>query len=557
MPDPMEKRALLAIALSAGILLAWQVFFVPKEPPPPPAEQQTRAPAPPPRPLPRANGSPMVKAPSPLPLLSKRPLPEIALREVAVETPRLRVSLSNEGVQVRAWEVKFRGARALVPDPASPSPLKLLVRREGAADPTLGRFSVDPPGLRLDERRPSGEVRFAATDPYGLKVTQTFRFTAQEYGVGVTLRAENLNPVPQQVELGLLWQVSAKPVENTAGEKFQRALLWSGGKLSREGFATLPGKTTADAQGGWVGVENDYYMAVFLPRTPGVQLLREKEGEQTVRVGLVFPAGSLGSGQARELSALLYAGPKEYDRLRAIEPGLENAVDFGAYVWWLSIPLLWFMNFLYTYLGNYGLAIIGITILVKILFYPLTHKSMSSMKAMQALQPQINALRNRYKDDRQRLNQETMALYKKHKVNPMGGCLPIVIQIPVFFALYTTFSVAVELQGAPLFLWIRDLSKADPYYVLPILMGASMFIQQKMTPTVGDPRQAKMMLLMPVVFTYFFLNLPTGLVLYWLINNVLSIGQQYYMDRRARARGQGKEQGPGGRPAKEKESKKR
>jgi YidC/Oxa1 family membrane protein insertase len=202
-------------------------------------------------------------------------------------------------------------------------------------------------------------------------------------------------------------------------------------------------------------------------------------------------------------------------------------------MWWFCVPLLWLLNFFGTHVPgqNYGVAIILLTVLVKAAFYPLAQKSMRSMKQMQALQPQLNALKAKYRSDAQRFQREQMELFRKHRVNPMGGCLPMVVQIPIFYALYLTLQYSVELQGAPFVLWIHDLSRKDPYYVLPILMGVSMLVQQKMTPTVGDPRQAQIMLVMPVVFTFMFLEFPTGLVLYWLVNNVLSILQQYLIDR--------------------------
>jgi len=204
------------------------------------------------------------------------------------------------------------------------------------------------------------------------------------------------------------------------------------------------------------------------------------------------------------------------------------------------VPILWLMHRFYEFTHNYGVAIILLTVITKVLFFPLTIKSMTSMKAMQTLQPQINALRSKYKSDPQRLQRETMELYRAHKVNPLGGCLPMVVQIPIFYALYVALSVSVDIQNAPFIcfgrlfgvdLWICDLAAHDPTYVLPILMGISMFIQQKMTPVMGDPRQAKMMLFMPVVFTFMFLNLPAGLVLYWTLSNVLQIAQQKYMER--------------------------
>ena len=198
---------------------------------------------------------------------------------------------------------------------------------------------------------------------------------------------------------------------------------------------------------------------------------------------------------------------------------------------WLAFPFLFLMQFLYQYVGNYGWVIIIITILTKIIFWPLGNKSYKSMKEMQKVQPKLTEIKERYKDDKQKMNAAVMELYKSHKINPLGGCLPVVIQIPVFIALYQLLSYAIELRHAPFFWWIQDLSAKDPYYITPIIMGATMLIQQKMSPPMGDPMQQKMMLLMPVVFTFLFLNFPSGLVIYWLINNVLSIGQQYYINK--------------------------
>jgi YidC/Oxa1 family membrane protein insertase len=258
-------------------------------------------------------------------------------------------------------------------------------------------------------------------------------------------------------------------------------------------------------------------------------------------------------GKAWEGEVTMFAGPKEYRLLEGLK--LEETLNFGGFpipwYWgglpmrWIGVPILWLMNWTYKHVGNYGIAIILLTVISKVLFYPLTVKSMRSMKAMQALQPQVNALRSRYQKDPQALQRETLALYRKHKVNPMGGCLPMVAQVPIFYALYLALSVSVELQNAAFLcfgrlfgvdLWICDLAAHDPTYVLPVLMGVTMFVQQKLTPTMGDPRQAKMMLFMPVVFTFMFLNLPSGLVLYWTVSNVLQILQQKLMDRPARRR---------------------
>jgi YidC/Oxa1 family membrane protein insertase len=293
----------------------------------------------------------------------------------------------------------------------------------------------------------------------------------------------------------------------------------------------------------WAALENDYFIAALI-RAPGAALTRGR-AKDVAQVGLVFQGIDVGPGRTWEGTGEVYVGPKEWARLRALGVGLEaaQARNYGYFIhsllgipmWWFCVPLLWLMNFFGTMLPgqNYGIAIILLTVLVKLVFYPLSLKSMRSMKQMQALQPQLNALRSKYRSDPQRFQREQMELFRKQGVNPMSGCLPMVVQIPIFYALYLTLQYSVELQGAPFMLWITDLSKKDPYYVLPILMGISMLVQQKMTPTVGDPRQAQIMLIMPVVFTFMFLEFPTGLVLYWLVNNVLSIGQQYMIDRSA------------------------
>jgi YidC/Oxa1 family membrane protein insertase len=228
----------------------------------------------------------------------------------------------------------------------------------------------------------------------------------------------------------------------------------------------------------------------------------------------------------------MYLGPKDLDLLKSFGSDLDRALDFG----WFDIiakPVQYAMKFFYQYTGNYGIAIILLTIIIKILFWYPTHISYKSMKEMKKVQPEMAKLREKFKDDKEKLNKETMELYRRYKVNPMSGCLPIAIQIPIFFALYKVLLYSIEIRHAPFYWWIHDLSAMDPYYISPILMGGSMFIQQWMTPTTGDPTQAKIMLIMPVVFTFMFLSFPTGLVIYWLFNNLLSIGQQVYINKQS------------------------
>lgn len=271
----------------------------------------------------------------------------------------------------------------------------------------------------------------------------------------------------------------------------------------------------------WIGYTSKYFLAAIMPQDPSstsnLAGVIEKPNDSIVETAMKMKGG----GNFR-----VFVGPKEFDYLKKFNLQLDKSVDFG----WFGViarPLVQLLKFFNRYLHNYGLAIILVTILIKLVFYPLSQKSYQSMSKMKAIQPKIAKMKEKYKDDKARQQKEMMDLYRTHKVNPFGGCLPIVVQIPVFFGLYRGLMVAIELRHAPFFWWIQDLAAKDPYYITPILMGITMLLQQKMSPTTGDAMQAKMMLFMPIIFTFMFLNFPAGLVLYWLVNNILSIGQQY------------------------------
>jgi YidC/Oxa1 family membrane protein insertase len=298
----------------------------------------------------------------------------------------------------------------------------------------------------------------------------------------------------------------------------------------------------------FVALSIPYFIGSISPAQPYEEsstkpAIRGSVQDKTMLATLVTPLSKLENGQQKSWDFMVYYGPRDLSVLEPLGHGLAASVDFG----WFDViakPMLMALNFFYGLIPNYGIAIIIVTILVKLLFWPLTRKSYKSMREMQKLQPHVKRLREKFKDDKQRMNQEIMQLYKTYKVNPAGGCLPMLVQIPVFIAFYKVLGNAIELRHAPFMLWINDLSAPDrlnigfhiPYTgglpVLTLLMGASMFIQQKMTPTAGDPTQAKIMLMMPIVFTFMFINFPAGLVLYWLVNNVLTIGQQYLINRK-------------------------
>ena len=303
---------------------------------------------------------------------------------------------------------------------------------------------------------------------------------------------------------------------------------------------TIPVKAAAD---GWAGMIQHYFAVAWLPPKEAVaggsaanwngatrEFYTKKVAENLYSSGMIVPTGTVAPGATLKFDARFFAGPQDQDMLETIQPGLNLVVDYG----WLTIiaqPMFELLKWLHKMLGNWGLAIISLTVIIKGAFFPLSAASYKSMARMKKVGPRLTALRERYGNDRMKMNQAMMELYKEEKINPLGGCLPIVIQIPVFIALYWTLLASVEMRHAPFYGWITDLSAQDPYYVLPIIMAISMFLQTKMNPTPPDPIQAKMMTIMPIVFSIFFFFFPAGLVLYWVVNNILSIAQQWQITR--------------------------
>jgi len=278
----------------------------------------------------------------------------------------------------------------------------------------------------------------------------------------------------------------------------------------------------------WTGFQNKYFAAALIPENGVGSAFVQKIDDDTQYVGLNFESVQ----SAATATYQVYVGTKELELLESLNHKLFRLIDYGWFgnkFAFLVKPILKCLNFFYDWLGNYGWSIIMLTFVIKLIFFPLTHKSFKSMKGMQKIQPYVKVLQERYKDDRQKMNEEMISLYRQHKVNPLGGCLPMLLQIPVFIALYHALFFSIELRGAPFMLWIEDLSKSDPYFVTPVLMGATMYLQQKLTPTVADPIQQKIFLMMPIVFTFLFITFPAGLVIYWTVNNILTIAQQYYI----------------------------
>jgi YidC/Oxa1 family membrane protein insertase len=553
----MEKRAILAAVLMAVLLVVYQTFFLPSYEAPP-DDRQVERPAPAPQ-APAVTEAPRPAAPPPAPaaraatVAEAREVVRPPQRTATVEGPLYRGTVSSAGGKLQEWILQYRGDKPMVKvGEQGPAGLRLATPPGGTSQ--VLAMTLSPEALSLGPGRPAGELVLEGQEG-DLAVRQTLGLAADRFAIDIALRVENRGPGARAVEVELPWATRAswKDVPEAFPGQHATEVVWQ----SAEGVHRvheLDKLGDRVIEGSWVGAGSIWYLAALVPRTPGFQLVLrdDKAGAEAAGEGRAVVAvratPTIAPGQAWEGRVVLYVGPKEYERLRAL--GLEGTLDFGGFplpraygglpMEWIGVPILLLMKWVYSYVHNYGIAIILLTVVSKVLFFPLTVKSMRSMKAMQALGPQVNALRSKYKSDPQRLQRETMDLYRKYKVNPLGGCLPMIAQVPVFYALYLALSVAVELQNAPFLcfgrlfgvhLWICDLSSHDPTYVLPILMGVTMFVQQKMMPTVGDPRQAKMMLMMPVIFTFMFLNLPSGLVLYWTVSNVLQILQQYYMDR--------------------------
>jgi YidC/Oxa1 family membrane protein insertase len=550
-----EQRVFLAIVLMGLVWVVYTSYFMPHEVPP---GGNTSATAPPqsskPTPSPAPASPPVTTPVLPAPAQGTQDRPPQRLARVTA--PLYEAAVSSEGGKLQEHTLKYRGDKPLVII-GELGPSGLVLAPSGNTSAQVVPMDLPPTALTLNRERPTGDVPMSGAFS-GLRVRQTMTFRADNFTVDVRVRLENPSKEAQTITVAMPW--STRQDWRQTKERFHgqhpTEIVWSsGGHVSRdENLCTITPVTT---EGDWIAMGSVWYMAALIPHEGGFTLTAtgeskgcEPKGNDPVgRATMTVQATpTIEPGQAWEGRVTIFAGPKEYDRLKAL--GLEATLNFGGFpiprrygglpMEWLGVPILLLLNWVYHHVGNYGIAIILLTVVSKVLFYPLTVKSMRSMKAMQALQPQINALRNKYKNDPQRLQAETMALYREHGVNPLGGCLPMIAQVPIFYALYLALSVSVDLQNATFLcfgsiagvsLWICDLASHDPTYVLPILMGITMFFQQKMTPTSGDPRQAKMMLFMPFVFTFMFLNLPAGLVLYWTVSNVLQILQQWLMDR--------------------------
>jgi len=547
----MEKRAVLAIVLSLVVVVLWSIFFAPA-PLPPPSEVSDSSSEPPanttaPQQAPPGNAGPVSLAGG----TAERPPGSPASSEafVTVDTGVARFTLTSQGASVKAVQLHaYRTTLAKGAPPIEIAPVPgattLPLTAELYMDQritALGQvvFTPSQTEVTLSTAQPEETVAFRGELGDGRTVHRLYRFRYTDYTFEVSTWVDGLQP-PAGSSMFLLWGpglLRHTDDVNRQGQTGEHPRSYVSGKVLHEA-PKKPGESQVEqGQVAWTALADTYFAAVLMPKEPASDavIVRRLEGD-TLEVGLRTP---LTQDRARQ-TVRVYVGPKSQPLLEAAEPSLDKLIDLGFFSP-LARPMLQFLRLLNGLVHNYGVTIMLATILIKIAFWPLTQTSYKSMQAMQKLQPKLKELQVVYKDDKQALNRAMMQLYREHKVNPMGGCLPMVLQIPVFFAFYNALLYAIELRHAPFVCWetelwwigrgICDLSVYDPSYVTPVLMGITMFVQQKMTPTTGDPTQAKIMQFMPLIFLMFFLKAPAGLVIYWLVNNVLSIAQQLLINR--------------------------
>ncbi len=410
-----------------------------------------------------------------------------------------------------------------------------LLSQQGAPD-HHSEYRALQQEYRLQEGRDELRVPLVWESGDGVTVTKTYVFHRDSYVVEVEHKVENNTARPWQGNQYRQFQRT----EPTSDEKPAFIYTYTGGviyspeeKYEKIKFDDMrKADLSRDIKGGWAAMIQHYFVGAWIPDQEEINHYYSKapEGRPFV-LGLVSPSREVQPGASTVFSSRIYVGPKEQKRLKEVAEGLDLTVDYGILTV-IAKPIFWLMGYIHGVIGNWGWSIVVLTLLIKLMFYKLSETSYRSMANMRRLQPKIAALRERYGDDRQRMSQAMMELYKTEKINPLGGCLPMLVQIPVFIALYWVLLESVELRQAEFIFWIKDLSTKDPYYILPLLMGTTMFIQQKLNPPPPDPIQAKVLMALPFIFTLFFAFFPSGLVLYWVSNSTLSILQQWYITRR-------------------------
>ncbi len=535
-----NQRLFLLVILSAILLLMWQAW----ENQHPPVPAQIVRPATPSVPASPTTASTSASAPA-TPVGPAKPATGAHIRVV---TDLFSAELDTRGGDLRQLDLKAYPVSETRPN----SPLRLfrdqgryvfyvesgLIGRHGPWPDHQSLYQPAALHYTLAAGQDTLKVPLTWTGPGGLRVVKTYTFHRDSYVIDVSYTITNGGQTPRSPYLYAQFLRSYTPPPHhlfgVAPSYVGAAVYSPQKKYQKVPFDDMRHKPLAlDTHGGWVAMLQHYFVGAWIPpRSANTRFYSEALGDHHYLAGYkTLTPAVIAPGATATLSTRLYAGPTDQARLRKVAPGLDLTVDYG-WLTFIAAPLYWLLAHIHAVVGNWGWSIILLTVLIKLVFYPLSATSYRSMAHLRQVQPKLAALKERYGDDRQKLSQAMMEIYKTEKINPLGGCLPIVVQIPVFISLYWVLLQSVELRQAPFILWIHDLSARDPYFILPILMGISMLTQQLISPQMTDPLQRKVMMAMPVLFTFFFAFFPSGLVLYWVCQNLLSIAQQWWITRR-------------------------
>lgn len=412
----------------------------------------------------------------------------------------------------------------------------VVVQNNGQMTPVNAVFRTDKTHYELGDNENTLKVTLQGETQDGLKITKIFLFKRDQYVIDTSITLQNNTSASWK---GYVNSALTRAAPTDASSSMFNVSAYTGASYGQPGvhrykkvtFKDMTkGNLNTSSKGGWIAMQQHYFLTSWIPNQDSEQLFYTQNNQEHYTIGMVSQPISLEKDKASTINRQLYLGPEDTDALKNIANGLDMTVDYG-WLWFISSLIFKLLKIINSWVHNWGWSIVLVTVLIKLAFYRLSASSYYSMASMRNLQPKLQALRERYGDDKAKMSQETMKLYQQERVNPLGGCLPVLVQIPVFIALYWVLIESVELRQAPFIFWIKDLSVADPFHVLPILMGLSMFIQQKLNPAPPDPMQAKVMMMLPIVFTGLFWNFPAGLVLYWFVNNSLSIMQQWYITR--------------------------
>ena len=542
--DKKRLNALLFVTFVFSVIMLWDAWQRAHKPPPAPEAEAA------------ANVVPGAPAASgPVPTIAATPaatVPAANVPKAVVHTDLITAEISAQGGDLIFLELEKHRATLdasknfvlLQNDPKQ----HIYVAQSGLIGEGLPNhkttFALEKSEYTLADGEESVSVRMTAPAANGAKIAKIYTFKRGSYLIDVSYEISNgSDAVLAPYGYFQILRDGKDPEAHNHGPfgvtTFTGPAMYTDAdKYQKVSFADIDkGKASYahKADNGWVGLVQHYFFSAWLPQGKAErEFYMDRLDSSLYRVGVKFPLATVEPGKTAQVSVPLYAGPQEQDKLESIAPGLDRVVDYG-FLTIIASPLFWVMQHFHAFIGNWGWTIIALTVLLKLIFFPLSAASYKSMAKMRVVMPQMTRIKETYKDDRQRMNVEMMDLYKREKINPLGGCLPVVVQIPVFIALYWVLLGTVEIRNAPWLGWITDLSVQDPWYVLPVIMGATMFFQTRLNPTPPDPVQAKLMTWMPVAFTVMFLWFPAGLVLYWTVNNLLSIAQQWYITRQIEA----------------------